>query len=342
MFLAHLINEPCSDPGLYVKLKHRKDAFLFDLGDVSRLSPRQLLRLSHVFVSHTHMDHFIGFDHLLRVSLGRNGHIALFGPQGFIKNVEGKLAAYTWNLVHNYRNDFTLRVTELREDSTETRQYQCRKAFEPEPLSSSDAFESLIVDRDDLTVKAAFLDHRVPCLAFALKEKQHINIMKNALDEMGLARGKWLRDLKEAIGKGLPDETPILALTKEGDGEGGARGETIALGDLAPRIVKITPGRKISYVTDASYSEENVRRIVALAGGSDMLFIEAAFLEEDRDKAAETCHLTARQAGEIAGKAGAKIFRIFHMSPKYRGLEDLLFREALDSTRDFPGSGLYS
>jgi len=42
---------------------------LLDLGDVEALPPRKLLRLADVFVTHAHMDHFAGFDRLLRGAL---------------------------------------------------------------------------------------------------------------------------------------------------------------------------------------------------------------------------------------------------------------------------------
>ncbi len=108
-----LINDPFDDPGLYVDLVFERRELLFDLGDLGRLAPRKLLRVSDVFVTHRHMDHFACFDQLLRLLLGREKILDIYGPAGLIDAVEHKLMAYTWNLVEGYDGSLVFRVKEI-------------------------------------------------------------------------------------------------------------------------------------------------------------------------------------------------------------------------------------
>jgi len=325
---ASLINDPFGDPGVYVDFKYRRDAFLFDLGDVSLLPPRKLLKIDYIFVSHTHMDHFIGFDHLLRLSLGRDRRTRLYGPPNFLQNVEDKLRSYTWNLVANYTNDFELLVTEVHPEHKISRRYRCRNAFRPEDEIRT-ACDGTLVQGDFFSVRAVYLDHGTPCLAFSFRENTRVNIKKNVLREMGLSTGAWLQELKDHIVKERPDSLPVRAWWRDADGR--REEKIVPLGVLREKAVKITPGQRISYVTDAIYNEENARRIVELGAGSEVMFIEAPFLHQDVATAARKCHLTAKQAGALARKAGAKRIVLFHFSPKYKGRGDLLHQEATDA-----------
>ena len=115
------------------------------------------------------------------------------------------------------------------------------------------------------------LEHRTPCLAFALSEPEHINVWKNRLEERGYATGRWLAELKTAIFERKPGDTPMRVLLATG-------AEQIRpLGELRETIISVTAGQKIAYVTDAAFSDANRRAIVDLARGADTLFIEAAF-----------------------------------------------------------------
>jgi ribonuclease Z len=330
-FHPQLVNEPFSDPALYIELMFEKRAILFDLGDLSGLSPRKLLRISDVFVSHMHMDHFSGFERLLRIVLGRKTTLRLYGPAGIIDAVGHKLAAYSWNLAEKYDTDLVLTATEITDDgghrSVDFR-FHARFRRENERIDR-EASDRLLVE-NGFSIRAAVLDHGIPCLAFALEERAHVNIWKNRVEEHGLQVGPWLRDLKDAILRDAPDDTPIRASWQDADG---LVERTVPLGDLRGDVATVTTGAKIAYVVDAAPSEANIARILDLAGNATVLFIESAFLDEDLDRARDRRHLTARLAGEIAGRAGAERLVTFHYSPRYEGRGNALAAEAEDAYR---------
>ncbi len=321
-FHPRLINGPFDDPGLFIPFLFESQAILFDLGDNQVLTSRDILKISHVFVSHTHMDHFIGFDRILRLALGREKNLHLFGPRHFLSNVEGKLAAYSWNLVANYPYRLKLRLTEIHHDYQLSRTYLCQNEFIPTDEAERKPFTNILVEAPAFKVSAAILDHDIPCLGFAIKERFHVNINKDALNELDLQTGPWLTDFKQALYAGADPASEIEVIT------GSDMIRHFTLGELADHIAMVTPGQKISYIADVAYTPANADKIISLAQDSDHLFIEAAFLDAQQDLAAEKHHLTARQAGELAARCGARQFTIFHFSPRYLGQEDLLYQEA--------------
>jgi ribonuclease Z len=317
------VNGPFDDPCLFIPLSYENRAIMFDLGDIHALSSRDILKVTHVFVTHTHMDHFAGFDRLLRLVLGREKELHLFGPKGFIKNVEGKLAGYSWNLVKNYHHPLSLHIVEVHPDHLSANRYLCRNEFTPRTPPERLPFDGFLLTEPAFSVSAIILDHRIPCLAYSIKESFHINIRKEALSKLGLSTGPWLNDFKQALYQNRSPHSPFY-IENGPDGSG----QNYPLGELADQIAIITPGQKIVYIADTVYSAEMSNKIISFAENADQLFIEAAFLEKDKEIAAEKYHLTAYQAGRIAAMANVKNFTLFHFSPRYSGQEALFHQEA--------------
>ena len=328
-FTTRLVNPPFHDPGLLISFQYQRRAILFDLGDLHALSARELLKIQHVFVTHTHMDHFVGFDTLLRVSLGRAKELHLFGPEGFFERVEGKLAGYTWNLVDEYPYNLQLRVTEVDEERCRTRRYLCRDRFLRAGEEEEAPFTRILVKQPAFHIEAVLLDHRIPCLGLSLIEEFSVNIDKEALKALGLPVGPWLTSFKKAVAE---KKDPGHAFSVVWEEEGKAlREKTFPFGELAGKIARISPGQKVTYLTDLLGSPENLEKAVELARDADYLFVEAAFLDRDRETAKTKCHLTAKEAGTLARKARVKQMTLFHFSPRYSEMEEEIRREAMEA-----------
>ena len=320
-----LINDPFGDPGLLVQFLLQKRALLFDLGDLSALSNGALLKVSHVFVSHTHIDHFIGFDRLLRSLFGREKTVTIFGPKNIIQNVAGKLAGFTWNLVDQYDESLTIEVVEVRESGLLKGTFRAIERFQLCDERQEPFVDGVIVDDPTFIVRTAILEHRIPCLGFALEEKPHVNIDKEKLESMKAEPGPWLNELKKSVLRDDLDSTLIEVPFKE---PGGFRKEDIPLGQLKNELVEVFPGQKIGYVVDTVFNDRNRKKIVDLVDSADIFFCESPFLADEEERGQARYHLTSRQAGTLAREAGVKQLQVFHFSSRHKDCREQFYNEA--------------
>jgi len=313
---ARLLNGQTGDPALLIQLRWQGRAVLIDLGRIDRTPAPVLFPIEAVFVSHTHMDHFMGFDQLLRLFLARDTTLRLFGPPGIADCVQGKLAGYTWNLTDEYV--FSVDVTEIGDDTLTHWRFAARDRFARTDLGTTARHGPVVLEDPFFRVEAAALDHKIVSMAYAVIERTHLNVRAGALEAHALRPGPWLNVLKTAVRRGAADDTAIEI----------AAGDRRPLGTLRDMLLDVTPGQKVAYTVDTLFSPANAERIIELARDADLFYCESPFLDEDIDQATRRYHLTARQAGALARAARAQRLNVFHFSPRYEGRYGMLAAEA--------------
>ena len=156
-----------------------------------------------------------------------------------------------------------------------------------------DFSRQIVLDRPDYRVVARPLDHRVFCIGYRFEEK---------------ARPGHL-DVERANALGVSDYKDYRLL-KAGEAVTTEEGRRVEPDEV---VGPERPGVSVAYVTDTAPCEAGR----ALADGADLLYHEATFLDEMRERAAETGHATARQAAEVAAGAGAERLLLGHFSARY-------------------------
>ncbi len=312
-----LVNQEFQDPVMMIPIPQSGKAILFDLGYCFRLKVRDIQRIHQIFISHTHIDHFAGFDHILRLSIDMDKTIEIFGPPGFIGNVRGKLAGYAWNLRENVHLNFL--VTEVHPSHTISVRLLGKDGYcqNEEPRENPRRDDSVLATGEGYQVRTVFLEHRMPVLAYRIDGEPSLNADLSKIQELGLSPGPWLGMLKNLAREPIPPDTIIEAQGREFDAC-----------EMAKKILKKTPGTGIGYVVDTIFNKITARRLESFLAGVDHFFCECAYLKSEIRQARQNYHLTASQAGRLSAMAQVGTLHPFHFSRRYDGEYGKLFREA--------------
>lgn len=156
------------------------------------------------------------------------------------------------------------------------------------PLTVEELEKGESVYGDDYEVQAFGVRHRGTAFGYALVEDDR--------------PGRFDAELAQRLGVPFGPEFGRL---QAGETVRGVRPEQVIGPDR--------PGRRIVISGDTAPCE----MVEDAAHGADVLVHEATFTDEDRARAAETMHSTARQAAELAVAAGVRSLLLTHVSTRY-------------------------
>ena len=175
----------------------------------------------------------------------------------------------------------------------------------PMPLRLNEIKPGIFFDSDDFTVTAFSVTHRGPdCLGYVFEGKARRPFLPEKADELGVPFGPERRDLVAGKEITLPD------------------GKRIQPDDVLGPVQK---GVKLVVVGDTGKTED----LLEVSKDADGLVIESTYLDEEAEMAHQFSHLTARQAAELAVKAGVKKLILTHISRRYREKDVLKEAQAL-------------
>jgi len=179
----------------------------------------------------------------------------------------------------------------------------------PMPLTLRELKSGTFFETEDFSVSAFSVTHRGPdCLGYLFEEKSRRPFLAEKADALGVPFGPERRDLVEGRSVTLPDGRTI-------------RPEEV----LGP----LQRGTKFVVVGDTGRTDD----LLEVCRDADGLVIESTYLDAEADMARQFSHLTARQAAELAVKAGVKKLILTHISRRYREKDVLAEAQSV-----FPGA----
>jgi ribonuclease Z len=164
----------------------------------------------------------------------------------------------------------------------------------PITLNLHEVKPGVFFEANDFSITAFPVFHRgSDSLGFRFEERSHRPFLPEKAEALGVPVGPIRRDLVDGKTVTLPDGRKI--------------GPEDVLGPLKP-------GVRMVHIGDTGRTDD----LIAPCQGVDALVIESTYMEEEVEMAKQFSHLTAKQAAELAVKAGVKQLILTHLSRRYR------------------------
>lgn len=302
MFQSILKSQPNEDISILVQLDNHPWNYICECGDASSWTVKEVQNANAIFISHTHIDHFVNFDMVIRHQIGIQRKVIICGPKDIAKQVQAKLKSYTWNLIK--QGAILYEIHEMVADHE-------IKVFELEPptwtlIEKPSIVNNIIFQDKHFKVSAILLDHKTPTLAYKFEENDTIKI---DIQASGFRGGRWVKLLKEAFEKG--DAKQIIPIE---DKEYSAK-------DLF-HLLHLQKGDTVGVIMDHAANSANHQKITAHFFGCNKVFIESFYKNEDRAFAELNYHSYAAMSGKVMRDAQVKQPVPVHFSRKY-SLEEI-------------------
>lgn len=311
------------DPLLLVRVRPTGRSLLFDCGHLHHLAKRTLRSIDAVFISHAHMDHFMGLDHLVRHTHVSPRPLALYGPPGIAERVGHKLAGYDWNLAEPWwRSIF---VHELHKNRLDRYCFAGASGFASEFLGSEPLTDAVIYRSAWVTVAARIVDHALPVLAFRLTEREVFTIDPDQLYLRGLIPGPWLRELKRYWQSGTLAGRSIEVI--RASAQDSCRTTIEDAAELYGQLRTVRPAASLGYITDLGFSAANRTTLQELMTGTSLLCCECTFLAADQDKARASHHLCSSDLNQLTSELHPKALLPMHLSKAYIQRPETIYDE---------------
>ncbi len=318
VFCAGLLD----DPLLLLHVKPLGRCCLFDCGQLHHLAKRVLKRVDALFITHAHMDHFMGIDTFIRHNHVSPRTAEIFGPPGIIRKMAGKFAGYDWNLTEP--SWCTFRVHEVADDRITTARFSGPAGFPCRPEGEHHRADRVIYRNDCLQVEAELCDHRIPALIFRITERATFLVDEEKIARAGLVPGEWLRELQKRL-HGRGNDGPLLVLCRRGEDVVAIPATDITA--LYESIRRDAPPASIGYIGDIGFTAENQLKVTTLLEGVTLLVSECSFLAWELEKARVSHHLATPDLSALAAKLRPRFVLPTHLSRTYRGRSNLLYGE---------------